>query len=64
MLQSFLDFEIIAVNDASTDSSLSILTGYQKKDNRVTVIDLKENKDSGYGRNLAIKKAQGDYIVF
>lgn len=64
LLQSFLDFEIIAVNDASTDNSLELLQTFQKKDNRVKVIDLKENKGSGYGRNLAIKKAKGDYIVF
>lgn len=64
LLQSFSGFEIIAVNDASTDSSLSILTGYQKKDNRLKVIDLKENKKQGFARNLAIQKAQGDFIVF
>lgn len=62
--QSFSGFEVIAVNDASKDNSLELLETYHQKDKRIKIIDLKENKGSGYGRNLAIKKAQGDYIVF
>ena len=64
MHQKPQSWELLAVNDASTDNSLEILQAYQKRDKRIKPIDLKENKDQGHARNLAIRKAKGDYIVF
>ena len=59
--QSFQDFEVIAINDGSTDDTLKILKSYAKKDSRLTIID---KKNSGYGDSLnkALKKAKGNYI--
>ena len=37
--QNFSDFELICVNDCSKDGSLEILRNFEKKDNRVKVID-------------------------
>lgn len=59
--QDYKDYEIIAVNDGSTDGSLDILKQYANKDSRVRVID-KINEGQGVARNIAIKEANGEYI--
>ena len=61
--QTFKDIEIICINDGSTDSSLNILKSYAEKDNRIIIIN-KTNHVQGYSRNLGIKIAQSDYIIF
>ncbi len=61
--QTFTDFEIICVNDGSSDSSLDVLKNYQLKDNRIKVIS-QSNKGAGAARNVGIKYAKGDYILF
>lgn len=53
-------YEIIAINDGSTDKSLEILKSYGKK---IIVID-KENTGPGDTRNVGIKRARGKYIMF
>ena len=62
--QTLKDIEIICVNDGSTDNSLEILQEYQKKDNRIILINLKENKGVVNARNVAIEKASGEFIGF
>ena len=62
--QTFKDIEIIIVNDCSKDNSLSIIKEYQLKDNRIILIDLKNNVGLGFARNKGIKIAKGNYIVF
>lgn len=39
--QSFKDFEIICVNDGSTDNSLQVLQTYKKQDSRIVIVDKK-----------------------
>ena len=60
---SFSDFEIVAVNDGSKDSSLAILEEYRERDARVKVID-KPNTGVSDTRNVGIAAAEGDYIAF
>ena len=60
---SFSDFEIVAVNDGSSDSSLAILEEYRERDARVKVID-KPNTGVSDTRNVGIAAAEGDYIAF
>ena len=62
--QTLQEIEIIVVNDASTDGSLAIIQVFQKKDKRIQLIDFKENQGNGIGRNKAIQKATGEYVLF
>jgi glycosyltransferase involved in cell wall biosynthesis len=62
--QTLQDIEIICVNDCSTDNSLEIIKNYMKEDNRIELIDFKENKGVAVARNTAIAHAKGEYIGF
>ena len=62
--QNFSDFELICVNDCSKDRSLEILRNFEKKDNRVKVIDSPVNVGAGEARNLGIDCSNGVYIAF
>ena len=62
--QSYRDFEIICVDDASTDSSLEILEYFAKKDSRVNILKNDSNRGPGYTRNRGLDVAQGKYISF
>ena len=59
--QSLTDFEVIAVNDGSTDNSEEILKKYQQKDRRIIYFS-QENQGQSVARNLALKHASGEYI--
>ncbi|MCL2027594.1 MAG: glycosyltransferase [Bacteroidales bacterium] len=61
--QTYRDFEVIAVNDGSTDNSLEILENYAQKDSRITIIN-KENGGLPRARETGIAKAKGEYIFF
>ena len=60
--QTLKNIEIICVNDCSTDNSLEILQNLAKRDNRIKIMDLKENKGVSNARNTGIDLAQGEYI--
>ena len=62
--QSYTDWELIIINDASTDNSQQIAENISKTDTRISLINLKENKGVSYARNLGIKKSKGEYISF
>ena len=61
--QSYMDLEIILVDDESTDNSGNICDLYSKKDNRIKVIH-KKNGGLSSARNVGLKIAKGDYISF
>ncbi|GGH81627.1 glycosyltransferase involved in cell wall biosynthesis [Pullulanibacillus pueri] len=61
--QTFPHFELILINDGSTDHSGEICEEYAKKDIRVRVIH-KENGGPASARNLGLDVAKGDYIGF
>lgn len=61
--QSLSEIEVICINDGSSDLSKSIIEEYQKKDNRIILID-KENAGQAIARNIGIRKAKGKYIYF
>lgn len=60
--QTFKDIELILVNDGSKDHSLLICQEYATTDNRITVIDQK-NQGSSVARNKGLEIAKGDYII-
>lgn len=61
--QSYSDYEIILVNDGSTDSSGDICDKLKSRDSRIHVIH-KVNGGVSSARNAGLKNAQGDYIAF
>lgn len=60
--QDFADFEIICVNDGSTDSSREILAEYEKLDSRLRVID-QDNQGVAAARNRALKEISAPYTL-
>jgi glycosyltransferase involved in cell wall biosynthesis len=63
LIQDFKNFELILVNDGSTDSSSIICTAYEARDTRISVIH-KENGGLSEARNIGLLRAKGDYIIF
>jgi glycosyltransferase involved in cell wall biosynthesis len=61
--QTFEDFELIVVNDGSTDKSLDILQNYQSKYDNIIIIN-KENEGQGVARNKALEICKGEHIAF
>lgn len=62
--QTFQNYEIICINDASTDKSYEILLKYAEKNKQIKVINNSSNKGLSYSRNCGIKEAVGEYILF
>lgn len=61
--QTFSDFELIILNDKSTDESLNIIKKFQQEDNRIIIIDKEENVGPANLRNEGINSAKGEYIA-
>lgn len=61
--QTFSDFEVICIDDGSTDSSPEILKDYKDKDSRVRIIT-QENMGLSCARNAGMDEAAGEYIYF
>ena len=61
--QTYEQFELILVDDGSTDNSFEVCEKYAKADNRVVVIH-KDNGGQSSARNLGIKSAHGNYYAF
>lgn len=61
--QTFRDFELIMVDDGSTDESPKILQSYQEKDVRIRLIR-QNHKGAGSARNVGFSQAKGQYIIF
>lgn len=61
--QDFEDYELILVNDGSTDRSPEICQEFTKKDSRIKYYS-KENEGLLLTRRYSIKKASGDYLLF
>lgn len=62
LAQTYTNFELIIVNDGSKDKTLEIIKSF--KDERIKIIDLKENKGVSNARNLALDEARGKWIAF
>lgn len=61
--QNFEDYEILVVNDGSTDSSKDILKEFQRKNSKIKIFN-QLNRGLGGARNTGIVNAQGEYLLF
>ncbi|MCH5222367.1 MAG: glycosyltransferase [Muribaculaceae bacterium] len=61
--QSYSDWELVAVDDGSTDASRSILDDYAARDNRIRVFS-QRNAGLAAARNTALENMSGDYVSF
>lgn len=62
--QTLSDFELICINDGSTDNTLNILKSFQEKDNRIVIFDNEKRYGAAYSRNKGIEMAKGTYLSF
>jgi len=62
--QTINDWELIIVDDCSTDHSVEVIQTFVNQDSRIKLIQLSENSGAAVARNIAIKASQGRYIAF
>lgn len=61
--QTFLSFECVIVDDASTDGSAALLRRYAMQDTRFKIITNSENQGLGTSLNIGLNQAKGDYVA-
>ena len=61
--QSFADWELLIVNDGSTDHTPEIIEKYAQKDSRIKVFHRK-NEGVSMARNFALNQVRGEYVTF
>lgn len=62
--QTYKDWEIILVDDGSTDGTVDIIKSYVKKDKRIKPFFQEKNQGVAVARNILLRKSTGDYIIF
>ena len=58
------NFEIIIIEDCSTDNSLNVIKKMQKEDSRIKIIINKKNKGALFSKNIGVLNSKGKYIFF
>lgn len=64
LMQKMQDFELIVVDDGSTDNSKQIIDTYLEKEPKKVIYYRKQNGGLSDARNFGIRKAKGDYLCF
>lgn len=64
MMQSWTDWELLIVDDCSTDGSWDLARSLEARDERIKVLKTEVNSGAAIARNLGIKEARGSYIAF
>lgn len=62
--QTYHNWELLLVDDGSTDNTIGIISKFQKKDPRIKLIQLHKNSGAAVARNKAIERAQGQFVAF
>ncbi|PWC09737.1 glycosyl transferase [Brenneria corticis] len=62
--QTFMDWELLVVDDCSTDQTVEIISSYAKENKRIKFFSTEKNSGAAVARNLAIKKSVGRFIAF
>jgi teichuronic acid biosynthesis glycosyltransferase TuaG len=62
--QTYRNWEVIVVDDCSTDNTARVVKDYMRKDSRIKYHKLEKNSGAAVARNTAVKLAQGKYIAF
>lgn len=61
--QTFREFELLIVDDHSTDDTLEIIRGYAEQDNRIQVLQTEQNGGASIARNVAIRAAKYPWLA-
>jgi len=64
LAQTYQDWEMIIVDDCSSDDSVEKIRSFTKQDERIKLIELEKNGGPAKARNRAIEESQGDFIAF
>lgn len=64
LAQTYPYWEMVIVDDCSRDDTVSIVKEYQKRDERIRLIELDKNSGSAVARNTAMDHAKGKYLAF
>ena len=62
--QTYSDWELLIIDDASTDDSKNVVKKLIGGVKQIRLFELKKNQGVSYARNLGIKEAKGEYISF
>lgn len=62
--QTYKNFEVIVVDDASTDNSAAIINNFCESDSRFRILRLTNNSGGGVARNAGLAAAKGRYVAF
>lgn len=62
--QTYADWEMVVVDDCSTDGTAGAVRAYSESDPRVRYVHLPENSGAAAARTLAMRLAEGEYIAF
>lgn len=63
LAQTFQDFEVVVVNDASTDGTEAILKAYAQRDERIKLVNNESNQGPVKTMNIALRQARGELVA-
>lgn len=62
--QTYQDWQLLLIDDASADSSVEIIDKYARQDSRIKLVQLEKNSGAAVARNKGIELAEGRFIAF